>query len=67
MGLLNVEESNKALKSALKISEDKEAQIGKIFDASETRELRIIELKNEINELLAQAGKPARYNMTNND
>lgn len=67
MGLLTVEESNKALKSALKNSEDKEAQIGKIFDASETRELRIIELKNEINELLAQAGKPARYNMPAND
>lgn len=67
MTLLTVEESNKALKSALKSSEDKEAQIGKIFDASETRELRIIELKNEINELLDQAGKPARYNISNND
>lgn len=67
IGLLSVEESNKALKTALIKSEAKEAQIGKIFDASETRELRIIELKNEINELLIQAGKPARYNLSSND
>lgn len=67
MGLLSVEESNKALKMALKNSEDKEEQMSKIFDASEMRELRIIELKSEINELLIQAGKPARYQTSSDE
>ena len=59
--LLSIEESNQKVKSLVKEHHEKEAQLEKIYGASETRELRIIELKEEVNKLLLEQGRAQKY------
>ncbi|HEY7771614.1 MAG TPA: hypothetical protein VIC26_00420 [Marinagarivorans sp.] len=59
--LLSIEASNQKIKSLVEKHREKEAQLEKIYGASETRELRIIELKKEVNELLLEQGRPQKY------
>lgn len=59
--LLSIEASNHEINRVIDEHKKKEAQLEKIYGASEAREMRIIELKEEINSLLTEQGKPKKY------
>ena len=59
--LLSVEASNHEVERIVDEHKSKEAQLEKIYGASEAREMRIIELKDEVNTLLAEQGKTKKY------
>lgn len=62
--LLSVEASNQEIDRVVDEHKRKEAHLEKIYGASETREMRIIELKEEVNALLAEKGKPKKYDQS---
>ncbi len=53
--------AEEALRQRVEEVRQRNAELERFNDAAEGRELRMIELKKEINQLLHQAGQPARY------
>ena len=61
LSLPNLQEAYEQSRSALALAEEKNQSMEKIYNAAMDRELRIIELKKEVNALLAQQGQESRY------
>ncbi len=61
VNLLNIEEINNKVSDMQAISNEKDYQLNQVLSAAESRELRIIELKEEINTLLIKSGDQPRY------
>lgn len=61
LSLIAIDESNEKLRNIYSEFKDKDHQVAQVFDAAESRELRIIELKQEINSLLKDANLPEKY------
>ncbi|WP_053980018.1 hypothetical protein [Marinagarivorans algicola] len=59
--LITIDESNEKLKALHSEYKEKDHQVEQVFNAAESRELRIIELKKEINSLLKDKGLPEKY------
>ena len=61
VNLLNIEEINNKVSDMQERSIEKDYQLSQVLNAAESRELRIIELKEEINTLLIKSGDQPRY------